>query len=1179
MNTAGSPSSRRPARPAARPPCRWGLAALVLGCLALIPLRAGAAERPASTTPAPASAVLEIAGTVEVARGGRPPWRAAVPGEALEPGDQLRTQADSRALLRLSDRSTVRIQQRTVVEIQAPGSGAGRGRLRLHEGSTYFLNRERPADVEFETPLATGAIRGTEFLLAADSAAGADLVAMVDGRVSLRHADGELELAAGEQALITSGRGVRVSPALPLPGLVQWSFHYPAVLSPKDLAFTPPEAAALEASLAAYRAGDLAAASAAAPAPGPDPSPSFRAYLAALKLAFGQVEDARALLAPAPAALPPVAAIRTVIDAVTLAEAAPPPAPSTCSGHLAASYERQARFDLDAARGHAQRAVELDPDSGFARARLAELEYSHGRRGPARRALAEARRLSPRHAPVPMLEGFIALDEQRPREALAAFDAAIALDGALAEAWLGRGLARARLGDLEAARRDLQSAVTLDPQRSLLRSHLAKAWGAGGEAALASKELRLARQLDPQDPTPWFYGAIERRQQREVNDAVRDLERSVALNNNRSVFRSRLLLDQDLALRSADLAAVYREAGMVEVAERVAARAVEADYAGFAGHLFLARSLQAREDPARFDLRLETARQSELLVANLLAPAGAGNLSQLLSQQDRPAWFRTPPAGVTSLTGYRSSGAWSEMGTVFGQVAGLDYAIDGQFESDPGFAANSDYTRHGYSGQLRQRLSAADSVYLQLGRFEGEGGDVARHYDPADTVAGLRFHELQEGFLYAGYHREWAPGNHTLLLAARLPDRFSLTNPAPDILFLRQQAGQPASIQTDPFTSLDFHSDYLLHSVELQQVLESPTLGLVAGVRYQAGEVDSDALLTRGLSGAVNDSGVSEDIERLAGYVRLQWRPLDPLRLTAGVTGDHLEFPRNADQAPLTPGQESVDALLPVAAVTWEAWKGGALRAAWGQSLGGLYFDDSLRLEPTQLAGFVTAFRSLAPESVVGLVPGTAFETAGLGVDHRFPTGTYLGVTAERRTSDGERTVGALTNSGPLPVPDAATSTLQALDYEERAVAVDVHQLVARDWVFGARYRVGEASLEGRFPDLPPDLPGMASLQQDERSVLQHLQLTAGWNHPSGWFAAWASNWFGQDNSGYASDLPGDDFWQHDVAAGYRFARRRAEVRLGVLNLTDTDYRLNPLAPHPELVRERTFFLTLRLNL
>jgi hypothetical protein len=47
---------------------------------------------------------------------------------------------------------------------------------------------------------------------------------------------------------------------------------------------------------------------------------------------------------------------------------------------------------------------------------------------------------------------------------------------------------------------------------------------------------------------------------------------------------------------------------------------------------------------------------------------------------------------------------------------------------------------------------------------------------------------------------------------------------------------------------------------------------------------------------------------------------------------------------------------------------------------------------------------------------------------------------------------------------------------------------------------------------------------------------------------------------------------------GYRFLRLRGEVTVGVLNLTDQDYRLNPLSTYLELPRERTFFTRLRVN-
>jgi len=72
--------------------------------------------------------------------------------------------------------------------------------------------------------------------------------------------------------------------------------------------------------------------------------------------------------------------------------------------------------------------------------------------------------------------------------------------------------------------------------------------------------------------------------------------------------------------------------------------------------------------------------------------------------------------------------------------------------------------------------------------------------------------------------------------------------------------------------------------------------------------------------------------------------------------------------------------------------------------------------------------------------------------------------------------------------------------------------------------------------------------------------------------------WYSQDNSGYSPPLAGDEFWQLNAYFGYRFFRRRAEVRLGVLNITDQDYQLNPLNLYSELPRERTLAVRLQLN-
>jgi hypothetical protein len=111
------------------------------------------------------------------------------------------------------------------------------------------------------------------------------------------------------------------------------------------------------------------------------------------------------------------------------------------------------------------------------------------------------------------------------------------------------------------------------------------------------------------------------------------------------VYRSRFLLDQDRAVAGANLANVYRDAGLTDVSVREAGRAVNADYGNYSAHLFLANSFNELRDPKQINLRYETAWFTEYLVANLLAPVGAGTLSRsrsIRSYSRGTAWESRP---------------------------------------------------------------------------------------------------------------------------------------------------------------------------------------------------------------------------------------------------------------------------------------------------------------------------------------------------------------------------------------------------------------------------------------------------------------------------------------------------------------------------------------------------------
>ena len=167
------------------------------------------------------------------------------------------------------------------------------------------------------------------------------------------------------------------------------------------------------------------------------------------------------------------------------------------------------------------------------------------------------------------------------------------------------------------------------------------------------------------------------------------------------------------------------------------------------------------------------------------------------------------------------------------------------------------------------------------------------------------------------------------------------------------------------------------------------------------------------------------------------------------------------------------------------------------------------------------------------------------------------------------------------PSPVATLNTPQRLEFVEKSLAFDANQLVGRDWAFGVRYRVSHAELEQRLTQIPEAAVWQARVE--DQGVLHQLQLSARYANPCGFFAEAQANWFLQQSSHHHDTLlpdavPDEEFWQVNLFAGYRFAKRRTELRIGLLNLTGQDYRLNPINAHTWLSRERTLLVNFRFN-
>ncbi len=1188
---------------------------------------------------------MEREGRVVVTKPGARP-APATPGMGLVARDKLGTGESSRAVLKMSERWLARIDEETDVEITPGAFGAkDKDALKLALGGAFIYSREEEGEIKVQTPSATGGLRGTQVMVRV-AADGKTWMQCLEGEVDLGNELGQVRLRAGEAGEAAMGQAPRKTAVIAARNLLQWALYYPAVLPLDEIGLTEVEKQSLGSSVTAYQQGDLPGALETYPRTLATDSVAGRLYHAAVLLAAGRVESARRQLAQVPVANTGRLALERLIAAAGGDELQSAGTPTTAGLALAESYYQQSRHQLTSARAAAQRATELAPQAGIAWVRLAELEFSFGRTREATRALERGLGLVPRHAQAHALRGFLFSADNRIAEAQEAFAKAVSLDGGLGQAWLGLGLTKIRQNRLTEGRADLQTAAVVEPTRSFYYSYHAKALTQAGATALARKDLALAQELDPNDPTPRLYAALLDQQENRYHAAIAEMQESLRLNDHRRVYRSQFLLDQDRAVRSANLAAIFRQDGLTEVAVREAARAVESDYGNASAHLFLANSFDALRDPDRFSLHHETAWFNEQLLASLLSPVGGGPLSQFVSQQEYSKLFEADRQGGSAVGQWRSDGRRDAQASWFTTSGRLAVGADLAYHRNGGERPNNDSTTTEGFLQGKYQVSPDDVAY-GLGHWQRQtGGDLTQSY--ANTGDPLqRFEDRQyPGLLLAGWNHTWAPGVTTLVLGGRLAAKWNQTAPntqqillgrdatflQPGLLTrgsdgaltyapseLRNAASPPVALTSTgtlsfspefqraiapylgrapvtgvgaTFFSYATRQEIAINTWELQQLWKIDRHTFLAGARIQAGEIDTTATLDllnpsdRPLFAApAAQQRVAADFGRRTAYAYAFSDVTPTLRLIAGASWDRIKRPENFRNPPINAGEVEMERASAKVGFTFSPVRHVAMRGMYTEAVGGVTFDESVRLEPVQLAGFDQTFRTVIPESMAGSVETPIYKLWGLGLDGNVAGRTWWSASGNVLREDVRRTVGSfdafsapLFPRGGIILP---ASTAQVLNYREEITALGVNQLLGDQTSAGVHYRRTRATLRQRFPQVPVTIDPQADLT--DSATLNVVDLSAIWNSPAGWFArgdaVWRSESLSRSVGGRSAPAErGDHFWQFDLQAGIRFRRNFCEFSAGVLNFGNRNYRLSPLIYSQSIPRERTAVLRLRVS-
>src|SRR5947207_7674698 len=212
---------------------RKGLILFVL-CFGGLMAPLSAAEEITSIT------ILTFSGKVEISRHPNI-WDPGQTNQVLQVGDRLRTGKDSRATIRLSDGTTIKVGAEANLLVPEQKKGVTVNPL---SGLFYIFHRDRRGELELRNQTAVAAVRGTEFHVEARED-GVWILSVIDGEVDIESAGRQLSVKTGDAAEVGPGIPPRRTPMRDATDLIQWCFYYPAVLDLKELAFSPEQQAAL----------------------------------------------------------------------------------------------------------------------------------------------------------------------------------------------------------------------------------------------------------------------------------------------------------------------------------------------------------------------------------------------------------------------------------------------------------------------------------------------------------------------------------------------------------------------------------------------------------------------------------------------------------------------------------------------------------------------------------------------------------------------------------------------------------------------------------------------------------------------------------------------------------------------------------------------------------------------
>lgn len=582
-----------------------------------------------------AATLEQVEGEVERQTNTGSSWIQVLPGENFCYGDSLRV-TQFRAAIRLNNDTLVRLKEGSLVQFMPPDESFW---LALYNGVAHFISRT-PKSFKVKAPYVNAVVEGTEFVV--DSGVAENRITVIEGKVRAENTYGGVGVTAGQQVLVADKKPPILGVDINILDSVIWSLYFPALW--RFVEFDHPQLKSALIAEDTSRALELIRVNQ------EEASSRLQHLAAVLYLSVGDVSLAESVnnqfMREHPGHVP-AESVKALIalakgrrdEAKKLIDDCLNREPNNILALYVGSYVDQAQFDLPAAYQRIQAALNINKDSEALWTRLAELAIALGKNDQAKDAVGMAHQFGNGSSYLACMEAVVLLADGKVKKAKELLESTIATSKLFPMSHFILGLSQIKLGETESGRKNIELAVLLDPSNSLYRSYLGKAYLTEHRNTIALEQLALAKQFDPQDPTPYYYQALHYQSTGSPSLAVASLDEAIARNDNRAVYRSRMRLDSDNAARSANLAQIYSDIGLPEKAVRISQDSKKLDRSEYAPYKILA-DIYAKNPRTGF------ASASEYLQAQLRQPLSSLPIRPSVSEN---ALLVMPGAGPSEL--------------------------------------------------------------------------------------------------------------------------------------------------------------------------------------------------------------------------------------------------------------------------------------------------------------------------------------------------------------------------------------------------------------------------------------------------------------------------------------------------------------------------------------------------